>query len=77
MLLAVLDPLARFSSLFGGFLVSRRLPETSFKVRLGKPNRPDGNLLIYVPKVEKEVFGLRPGDLVEVGLKVLKRAEGT
>ena len=56
--------------------MSRRLPETSFKVRLGKPNRPDGNLLIYVPKVEKEVFGLRPGDLVEVGLKVLKRAEG-
>lgn len=51
-----------------------RLPETSFKVRLGKPNRLHGNLLIYVPKVEKEVFGLKPGDLVQVDLKVLKRA---
>jgi hypothetical protein len=64
---------------FPGFLgvaeVAPRLPETSFKVYLGKPNRRDGNLLIYIPKVEKEVFGLRPGDLCEISLKVLKRSK--
>lgn len=53
----------------------KRLPETSFKARLGKPSKPFGNLLIYVPKVETEIYGLQPGDLCEVTLKVLKKAE--
>jgi len=53
----------------------KKQPETTFKARLGKPNKPYGNLLIYVPKVETEIYGLKPGDLCEVTLKVLKKAE--
>ena len=53
----------------------KKLPETTFKVKLGKLNKPEGNLLIYVPKMEADIYGLKPGDSCEVTLKVLKRAE--
>lgn len=53
----------------------RKLPETTFKAPLGKPTKPFGNLLIYVPKIETEIHGLEPGDLCEVTIRVLKKTE--
>ena len=48
---------------------------TNFKAKIGKPNRPDGNLVIYIPLVEKQVHGLKAGQTVGIKLEVLKDAE--
>ena len=53
----------------------RKKVKTTFKAPLGKPNRPGGNLIIYVPKIEKEIHGLRPGDVAQITLEIVKRAE--
>lgn len=49
--------------------------KTEFKAKIGKPNRPDGNLVIYIPKLEKEVHGLKPGQRVKIRLEVLNVPE--
>jgi len=49
--------------------------EFTFRAKLGKPHKAEGNLLIYVPKEDAEIFSLKPGDHCEIKLKVLRRAE--
>lgn len=56
-------------------MAPRKKVKTSFKVKIGKPNRSGGNLIVYVPKLEKEIHGLNPGDTAQVTLEILKRAE--
>ena len=45
--------------------------EVSFRAKLGKPHKVGGNLLIYVPKVDEEIYSLEAGDLCEVTVRVL------
>ena len=49
--------------------------EVSFLARLGRPHRRGGNLLIYVPKAVKEIYGLNQGDYCEVTINVVGREE--
>lgn len=53
----------------------KKLPKTTFKARLGRSHKPFGNLIIYVPKMETEIHGFKPGDLCEITIEVLKKAE--
>ena len=53
----------------------KKLPQTTFKRHIRKPDKPFGNLLISIPKAEVEVFGFKPGDYCEVTVKVLGRKE--
>lgn len=53
----------------------KALVEVSFIGKLGKPHKPQGNLLIYVPKDIQEIYGLQHGDGVEVTVRVMKRGE--
>ena len=47
--------------------------EVSFLARLGKAHKRGGNLLIYVPKAVREIYGLNHGDWFEVTLKAVER----
>ena len=50
-----------------------RRVEFTFRAKLGKPHKSEGNLLIYIPKDDAEIFALEPGDYCEVTLKVLTK----
>ena len=56
-------------------MAPRKKVKTTFKAPLGKPNRKGGNLIIYVPKLEKEIHGLNAGDVAQITLEIVKRAE--
>lgn len=56
-------------------MVRTKKIKTEFKATIGKPNRVDGNLVIYIPKIEKEVYGLKPGMKTKIILEVFELPE--